>query len=889
MNSSAILSREGLQQAVADSSNLIKTYKEYLSELRDELSERFYADEPIQNLVSLRSDRLDILMRSIWSNYDWGDDITLVAVGGYGRGELHPYSDIDLLILSRDSEHDYKANIESLITLLWDINLDIGHSVRSITECAAAAAEDITIATNLMESRVLIGNSALHTELMAQVGPDQIWPSADFFRAKWDEQIHRHRKFANTEYNLEPNIKSSPGGLRDIQMIGWVVKRHFGAQSIDELKERLFLSQEELDTLKDGQNFLWRLRFALHLIAGREEDRLLFDHQRTLARQFGYEDDDSKLAVERFMQQYYRWVQQLGELNDVLMQHFDETILRACEAETVLELNPRFRIRNGHIEVCNDKVFEKTPSALMEIFVLMAHHDGIDGVRASTIRLIRKSRHLIDDKFRADPRNKRYFLDLLRAPSRVALNLRRMKRFGVLAKFIPAFGKIVGQMQHDLFHIYSVDAHTLELIKNLSRFRYPDMVKRFPMACRIMQRLPKPELLFLAGLFHDIAKGRGGDHSSLGAVDALEFCQYLGLNKRDSNLVAWLVEKHLEMSSVSQRKDIQDPDVIRDFALTMGDQQHLDYLFCLTIADINATNPTLWTSWRASLMRQLYAETRRALRRGLENPIDKQEWIAETQLGAIEKLEDYGFTETEIRELWGDTGEDYFIREQIDDIVWHARAIAQRTTVDEPIVLVKEGGLLDHEGATQIFVHTRARKGLFALLAGALEQLDLSIQDARIYNAGTGYTLDTFYVLGCDNTPIGDDQARIDHIIKFLKEQLKLVEGSPEDVQRRMPRQMRLFSTPTRTSMATDLNKGHTVLEVITPDRPGLLARLALIFNKYGIRLQNAKIATLGERVEDVFFVTDENNQPIKDAVLCEEIQQAICRELDEQASHQAI
>ncbi|MDX1504419.1 MAG: [protein-PII] uridylyltransferase [Spongiibacter sp.] len=889
MNSRAILSREGLQSAVADSSNLIKTYKNYLSELREELNERFYADEPIQNLVSLRSDRLDTLMRSIWSNYSWNDDITLVAVGGYGRGELHPYSDIDLLILSRDQDHDYAANIESLITLLWDISLDIGHSVRSISECVAAAAEDITIATNLMESRVLVGNSDLHAELMGLVGPDQIWPSAEFFRAKWDEQIHRHRKFANTEYNLEPNIKSSPGGLRDIQMIGWVVKRHFGAQSIDELKERLFLSQEELDTLKDGQNFLWRLRFALHLIAGREEDRLLFDHQRTLARQFGYEDDDGKLAVERFMQQYYRWAQQLGELNDVLMQHFDETILRACEAETVLELNPRFRIRNGHIEVCNDKVFEKTPSALLEIFVLMAHHDGIDGVRASTIRLIRKSRHLIDAKFRADPRNKRYFLDLLRAPSRVALNLRRMKRFGVLAKFIPAFGKIVGQMQHDLFHIYSVDAHTLELIKNLSRFRYPDMVKHFPMACRIMQRLPKPELLFLAGLFHDIAKGRGGDHSSLGAVDALEFCQYLGLNKRDSNLVAWLVEKHLEMSSVSQRKDIQDPDVIRDFALTMGDQQHLDYLFCLTIADINATNPNLWTSWRASLMRQLYAETRRALRRGLENPIDKQEWIAETQLGAIEKLEDYGFTEAEIRELWGETGEDYFIREQIDDIVWHARAIAQRTSADEPIVLVKEGGLLDHEGATQIFVHTRARKGLFALLAGALEQLDLSIQDARIYNAGTGYTLDTFYVLGCDNTPIGDDQARIDHIIKFLKEQLKLAEGSPEDVQRRMPRQMRLFSTPTRTSMATDLNKGHTVLEVITPDRPGLLARLALIFNKYGIRLQNAKIATLGERVEDVFFVTDEENQPIKDAVLCEEIQQAICRELDEQASHQAI
>ena len=887
--SSSLLNTEALREAAAQSNTMISLCKRYLGELQDELRARFYADEPIQTLVRMRSEKLDILLRFLWSRYDWGDDIALIAVGGYGRGELHPHSDIDLLILTDDKAADYRENIESLITLLWDINLEIGHSVRGVSECRQAAIDDITIVTNLMESRPLSGNAELHEQLMALVGPDQIWPSAEFFRAKWDEQILRHRKYANTEYNLEPNIKSSPGGLRDIQMIGWVIKRHFGAQSIDELRDRLFLSQEELDTLKDGQNYLWRLRFALHLITGREEDRMLFDHQRTLAAQFGYEDDDNKLAVERFMQQYYRWAQHLGELNDVLMQHFDETILRACEAETLLEINPRFRIRNGHIEVTNDKVFEKTPSALMEIFVLMAHHDAIDGVRASTIRLIRKSRHLIDEQFRADPRNKRFFLELLRAPQRVALNLRRMKRFGVLGKFIPAFGKIVGQMQHDLFHIYSVDAHTLELIKNISRFRYPDMVKRYPMACRIMQRLPKPELLFLAGLFHDIAKGRGGDHSTLGAVDAREFCEYLGLNRRDTNLVSWLVEKHLEMSSVSQRKDIQDPDVIRDFALMVGDQQHLDYLFCLTIADINATNPNLWTSWRASLMRQLYAETRRALRRGLENPIDKQEWITETQNEVLEKLEDYGFTEAEVRELWGNTGEDYFIREQVDDIVWHCRAIAQRTSPQASLVLVKKGGLLDHEGATQIFVHTPSKKGIFAVLAGALEQLDLSIQDARIYNSGTGYTLDTFYVLGANGEPIGDNPVRIQEITDYLVQQLSQPEGSPEEVHRRMPRQMRLFSTPTRTSMATDLNKGHTVLEVITPDRPGLLARLGTIFNDYNIRLQNAKIATLGERVEDVFFITDEEDRPINDPDLCTQIQKAICRELDEKASKQAL
>lgn len=878
-----------LDNAVLEQGNgkALAHYKNYLKTLAKELEEGFYNGTPAWELVQLRSKKIDELLQDIWQRLDWGDDVALVAVGGYGRGELHPYSDIDILILTRDDTDHYRDSIEQLITRLWDLNLNVGHSARSILQCQQAAIEDITIATNLMESRTIAGNPALHRELMQLVGPEEIWPSAEFFRAKWDEQISRHRKYANTEYNLEPNIKSSPGGLRDIQMIGWVIKRHFGAQSIDDLYDRQFLSLEELSVLRDGQAFLWKLRFALHLIAGREEDRLLFDHQRTLAKMFGYKDADGKLAVESFMQEYYRWAMNLGVLNDVLMQHFDETILRACEAETLIELNSRFRIRNGHIEVANDKVFEKNPTALMEIFFLMASNPAIDGARASTIRLILKSLHLLNDRFRADPRNKRFFMELLKCPQRVALQLRRMRRWGVLGGFIPEFGQIMGQMQHDLFHIYSVDAHTMALIKNISRFRYPSMVDTYPMACRIMQRLPKPELLFLAGLFHDIAKGRGGDHSTLGAVDARNFCENLGLNKRDTNLVAWLVEKHLEMSSVSQRRDIQDPEVIRDFALLVGEQTRLDYLFCLTVADINATNPNLWTSWRASLMRQLYAETRRALRRGLENPIDKQEWIAETQLGAIERLEDYGFTDSEVRKLWSKTGEDYFIREQIDDIVWHTRAIAQRTNPDAPLVLIKPDARQGIEGATQIFVHTKGRPGLFALLASAMEQLDLSIQDARIYNSGSGYTLDTFYVLDANGEPLGDNPARIDHIMKFLRQHLESPDKFPGFTNRRTPRQMRLFTTPTRTSMSTDLNKGHTILEVITPDRPGLLARVAQIFNQYDLRLQNAKIATLGERVEDVFFITNSEQKPVEDPALCREIQDAICRELDQQVSKQ--
>ncbi len=873
-------------QALGEPKDRIALFRNYLQNHREQLDKRFEAKDNIRDIVKSRANAVDEVLRAAWSLYPWNEDIALIAVGGYGRGELHPYSDVDLLILLENSNsEDYRDSLESFIALLWDLNLDIGHSVRSIRQCVRTASEDITVATNIMESRTLAGNSALLEQLLTQTAPDKIWSSRDFFRAKWDEQIARHRKFANSEYNLEPNVKSCLGGLRDIQMIGWIAKRHYGVDSLAELLPLGFLREEDLSLLRRGQDFLWQIRYALHVLSGREEDRLLFDHQRTMARMFGYEDDDARLAVEQFMQRYYRWALALGELNDLMIQHFDEAILRACEAETILELNPRFRVRNGHIEVTNKNVFKKTPSALMEIFVLMAQNDAIDGVRAATIRLIRDHRDLVDDKFRADPRVRRFFMEILRSRTKVALTLRRMMRFGILGKYLPEFGQIIGQMQHDLFHIYSVDAHTMELVKNLRRFTYPDNEEKFPVASRIVRRMDKPELLYLAGLYHDIAKGRGGDHSSLGAVDARNFCENHGLSNRDTNLVCWLVEKHLFMSATAQRKDISDPEVIRDFSLEVGDQVRLDYLYALTVADINATNPTLWNSWRASLLRQLYAETKRALRRGLENVIDKQDWIVDTQREALKRLEDHGFEEEEVQSIWKDRGEDYFLRERSDDVVWHTRAIARHHDMSKPLILVKKSSNVDLEGATQIFVHTLEHDNLFAVVASTMEQLDLNIVDARIYSSTSGYSLDTFYVLDADGKPISDDEERCQAIVDGLRQQIEQPDRFPEFMSKRTPRQMRLFSTPTRTTMATDINKGCSVLEVITPDRPGLLARIGRIFYDYDIKLQNAKIATLGERVEDVFFITNKKQKPIKDPELCEKIQRAICKELDEQAS----
>ncbi len=877
-----------LATALKSSSSPITLLKKNIERTSDYLYQQFQQGANVKDLVWGRAKFFDQLLTSCWQLFDWTpNSCSLIAVGGYGRGELHPHSDIDLLILLKD-EQSLEAQqqvLSDFVTMLWDTGLEIGHSVRTVEQCLSEAAKDITIVTNLMESRTLAGSTQLHKTMADGISPDKMWPSHEFFRAKWDEQIQRHQKHGNSEYKLEANIKNSPGGLRDIQMISWIAQRHFGAKSREALLDLGFLDEEELNLFDSGLEFLWRVRYALHMIAGREEDRLLFDHQRILAKMFGFEDDDAKMAVEQFMQQYYRYAFTLGELNDVLMQHFDETILRACEAESIYEINPRFRVRNGHIEVTHDKVFERTPSALLEIFVLMAQNKSIDGARANTIRLIRQNRHLIDDEFRNNPKNCRYFIDLLRSPQKVALQLRRMLRFGVLGKYLPEFGRIIGQMQHDLFHIYSVDAHTMEVIKNMRRFHYEEAQKKFPVAARIVKRLPKIELLFIAGLYHDIAKGRGGDHSLLGVIDARAFCERHELNKRDTNLVCWLVEHHLLMSAVAQRQDISDPEVVNQFAKTVGDQVHLDYLFALTIADINATNPNLWNSWRASLLRQLYVETNRALRRGLENPIDRTEWIKDTQEMAIEKLEGIGFTEGEIRILWANTGDEYFLREKIDDIVWHTEAISQHTHSKEPLILVKESGDLDYEGATQIFIHTRDQASLFAMMAAGLEQLNLNIQDARIYNSGNGLTLDTFYVLNENNEPIGDDPDRIQHIKQFLTEYVKQADAYQEIMQKRTPRQLRLFSVPTRTSIATDIDGGYSVLEVLTPDRPGLLARIARIFLDFNVYLQNAKIATLGERVEDVFFITNQNQQPIEDPELCEAIQKAICKELDEQAA----
>lgn len=860
---------------------IIGVFKDAINAASTQANRRFIEGEDIRSLVYERALFIDCVLHYAWHQFRWPEHISLEAVGGYGRGELHPGSDIDLLILHHPEVFEScKQNIEKFLTLLWDIGLEIGSSVRTVKQTIDIARTDITVATNIMESRTLVGDSSLRHELMAEAAPDKIWPIEEFFSAKHQEQLDRHKKYNDTEYNLEPNIKNAPGGLRDIQTINWVTKRYFGVRTIKQLEGKGFFTDEEFSLINSGEEYLWRVRYALHMVAKRPEERLLFDHQREIAKLFGFSDNHEGLAVEQFMHKYYRTVLALRELNDVVLQFLSEAILQKGKTKSVVSINERFQLRDNYIEATHTYVFEENPSALLEIFVLMAQNPQIEGVRASTIRWIRESRHLIDDNFRSNPKNTQLFIKLLQHPAGLVEQLKRMSRYGILGLYLPEFGLVTGQMQHDLFHIYTVDAHTLKVVQNMCNFLLPSAKEEFPVAATIMTRLPKLELLYIAGLYHDIGKGRGGDHSTLGAVDAEEFCKRHGISPRETRLICWLVEKHLLMSQVSQKQDISDPDIIHNFALTVGDQLHLDYLYCLTVADINGTNKELWNTWRASLMRNLYLDTRRALRRGLENNVDKQDLIDETQQAAIRKLARKGLSKEQVIALWGDMNDDYFLRENFVDIAWHTEAIAARTD-DKPLVLIKKTTSKELAGATQIFVYSKNQKNVFVAAATALSQLNLNIQDAKIYSSKSGYTIDTFFVLNENGEPLGNNQTLLKKIQHALQEELSLVDNYRDVIGRRTPRRLKYFASPTRTALSTDTIRNCSVLEVISPDRPGLLACIGRIFMDFDIQLLNARIATLGERVEDIFFIADNNGKPLSDATLCENLQQEIREQLD--------
>jgi [protein-PII] uridylyltransferase len=840
---------------------LISTLKELLGEADACLARKFEAKVDINQLVKARAWVVDQLIVHAWhALIPPGENITLIAVGGFGRGELHPHSDVDLLILLDVSPpgEALRSAIESFVSLLWDAGFYLGHSVRNLEACISEAQKDIATATSLMESRLLSGSRKMQATMLDATSENHVWSAAEFFDAKYAEQLERHQQFHGTAYNLEPNIKESPGGLRDIQMIGWVAKRHFGTQSLHTLVERGFLIESELQDLKDGRAFLWEIRFALHILAGRGEDRLLFEYQRKIAEHFfGTEDtQQSNVVVEQFMQRYYRTVMQNERLNEMLLQLFREELLTDKTLPSK-DLCEDFRVTHGYLEVSDDALFERRPVALMELFVLLAGHENILGVRASTIRLIRDNLHLIDETFRNDPQVRQSFMDLLCQPSGVYSQLQRMNRYGVLASFIPAFAHIVGRMQFDLFHVYTVDQHILFVLRNLRRFAYGKYHSEFTHAADIFQQIDHPEILYLAALFHDIAKGREGDHSTLGAVDAREFCRSLSMTEEHQERVALLVEQHLLMSQTAQRRDITDPETIKAFCEIVGNQTQLDYLYLITIADIAATSPKLWNNWKDSLLWELYSVTSLALEEGTSNIFDRNHRIEQSRSELQVSLSEHSVGSEAIGTLLKSLPANVFLSYSPEQLEWTSLALLNRKGNNPVLVGICE---IEGQGMSELFVHAPDYDGLFSAVTTVIDEIGLDVLSARVGATSDGFSFDLFQLMDRNAQALNENDS------ERLRTRLCDVLSSaslPKPAIRRLPRRLRPFKSTARIGFSAAHGGEKTLMDLACSDRPGLLSHISTAMVACGVRIHDARINTLGDRVEDAFILSDMQNAPL--------------------------
>jgi len=826
---------------------------------RAALRELYQTGANVDTLLHRHAGLVDELLTRVWALHrsllDPKINIALVAVGGYGRGELYPHSDVDLLLLLERDTHDrVRPFAEAFLQFLWDMGLEVGHSTRSLKDCIAESKKDITVATNLMEARLLLGDPALFAAMQTKTGPAKLWPSPKFFAAKLAEQRARHARFDDTAYNLEPNIKEGPGGLRDLQMIAWVTQRHFGSARLHDLVALEFLTEKEYRSLERGRRLLARLRCGLHYLAERREDRLLFDHQRTLATDMGFRDKAGIRAVELFMKRYYRNVKELALLNEILLQHFQEAILQRGKAK-IRPLNRRFQAHGDFLEVTRRNIFERHPFALLELFLVLQQHPELKGVRAATIRLLRENLRRIDSTFRNDLACRSLFMEILRQSRGITHELRRMNAYGVLGAYLPVFGRIVGQMQHDLFHVYTVDEHTLFVVRNLRRFTVAEYRHEFPFASELIQHVVKPERLFLSGLFHDIAKGRGGDHSELGEHEVITFCRRHGLSDYDTRLIAWLVRRHLLMSSVAQREDIHDPEVVLRFAQQVGDAERLDHLYLLTVADMRATSPSVWNVWKDRLLTGLHTATLRVLRRGLAEPMDVEARIAGLQAEAQQLLAKTSVGVERAAQHWTRLETEYFLRHDADAIAWHTEQITGTAASELPLVATR---YRPEAGGTEFLIYSPDRNDLFTVLTGGFDRLNLTIMDARIHTTRFGFALDTFVVLDHAMQPLRDARA-LKQLAQAMREQLLAPEPGRDFLKSVVPRALKHFPIATRVGFSASHSSAQTIMEVTAQDRPGLLHQVALALQHCQARLVTAKVATYGERAEDVFFVTGQD------------------------------
>jgi [protein-PII] uridylyltransferase len=816
---------------------------------RAHLFAQFDQHANVQQLVTRLARAVDRTLVQLWQQADMPADCALIAVGGYGRGELFPHSDVDiLLLLPHAADKALEARLEAFIGRCWDMGLDIGSSVRTVDECIKEAEQDVTVRTSLLEARLLTGDEGLYRtfETHYQGHLD----AADFFQSKLLEMRQRHAKYQDTPYSLEPNCKESPGGLRDLQVILWMTRAAGFGSSWNELLSNGLLTRREAQELAANERLLKTVRARLHLLAGRRQDVLVFDLQTQLAESFGYRPTTAKRASEQLMRRYYWVAKAVTQLNTVVLQNI-EARLFPSELDITRTINERFVERQGMLEIADPDLYQREPTAILETFLLYEQVRGIKGLAANTLRALYNARTLMDAKWRKDPANRALFLSILQQPQGITHALRLMNQTSVLGRYLVNFRRIVGQMQHDLFHVYTVDQHILMVVRNIRRFAIVEHTHEFPFCSQLMANFDKPWVLTIAALFHDIAKGRGGDHSVLGMSDARRFCKEHGIAKEDADLIVWLVEHHLTMSQVAQKQDLGDPEVIRRFADLVGTERRLTALYLLTVADIRGTSPKVWNAWKGKLLEDLYRMTLRVLGGATTDPHAvlegrKEEARALLRLAALD--------DTAHEALWKQLDVGVFLRHDARDIAWFTRHFYNRVDTTIPIVRAR----ISPAGVgLQVAVYSPDRPDLFARICGYFERKGLTILDAKIHTTHHGYALDTFQVAdpGTGLVEPGHYRDIITLVEHELAEQIALEAALPEPPRGRISRQSRSFPIKPRVDLRPDERGQYYLLSISATDRTGLLYAIARVLARHRVSVQSARINTLGERVEDIFLV----------------------------------
>jgi len=817
----------------------------------------------VQKTLQGMAKLVDKVLHSLWSQLDLPPHLALVAVGGFGRGELMPHSDVDVLILLPDgldlaSETALQKNIETFIGQCWDVGLEIGSSVRTVSECLEESEKDVTVQTALLEARLLCGSEALFQNFQSRY--QAAMDPAAFFTAKSLELRHRHNKYENTPYALEPNCKESPGGLRDLQTVLWVAKAAGMGNSWEDLAANGLVTELEVKNLQRNQAWLNLVRAKLHLAAGRREDRLIFDLQTTVAESLGFENKpksnkpDEKVfirASEQLMKRYYWGAKAVTQLQQILMLNIEERL--HPKEHQLSPINERFFNKAGMIEVASDDLYLRQPHAILETFLVYQQTVGVKGLSARTLRALYNARKVMDAKFRADPVNRDTFLQILQQPEGITHAMRLMNQTSVLGRYLWVFRRIVGQMQHDLFHVYTVDQHILMVLRNVRRFFMPEHAHEYPFCSQLASGFEKPWLLYAGALFHDIAKGRGGDHSQLGHMETMRFARQHHLNKADAEFIAFLVNEHLTMSHVAQKQDLGDPDVIEAFAKRVGNERRLTGLYLLTVADIRGTSPKVWNTWKGKLLEDLYRSTLRALGGQASEP---QAVVESRKREAMAKLALAALPHQAQKPLWDRLDVSYFMRHDAEDIAWHTRMLSRYVDSSEPIVKAR---LSPWGDGLQVVVYTPDQSDLFARICGYFDQSGFSILDAKVHTTSAGYALDTFQII---------TEMLPEHYQEFtqkveveLVQTLKVESPLPAPGRARLSRRVKSFPIAPRVSLSPDEKAQRWLLSISASDRLGLLYTVARILSKHHISLQLAKVTTLGERVEDTFVVEGQGLQ----------------------------